>query len=232
MPNIIDRLKALDIPEVLSRQRTFELFAQGTLGTLHIEHFIEEVAGVFNSDDFKILVSEEKITLAMIKPKLDDSVDPNAIAGIPLNDPSLADFLLRQIRPPLEPTIHVSLVMTNSMVDKFYDDGPKQKMQLLPAEFPIRHPQAKNRWDEWAENMTGGPATFAPLFSSDGQAVKRWRTQMGNDWNVDRLKQSHPNSLRAMAKDADRNLLHGSDSPKSVQREIDLLISFLESLSR
>lgn len=168
----------------------------------------------------------------MIKPKLDDSVDPNAIVDIPLNDPSLADFLLLQIRPPLEPTIHVSLVMTNSMVDQFYDDGPKQRMQLLPAEFPIRHPQAKNRWDEWAENMTGGPATFAPLFSSDGQAVNHWRTRMGNDWNVDRLKQNHPNSLRAMAKDTDRNLLHGSDNPQSVQREIGLLISFLESLNK
>lgn len=233
MSNIIDRLKALEMPEVLSRQRAWELFAQGTLGHLgDLAPFTGGLMAILESQDFKSLVSEGKITLAMIKPRLDDSIDPNAIGDVPLNDLSLAQFFLSRVRPPLEPTIHASLVMTNSMVDKFYDDGPKQKMQRLPAEFPIRHPQAQNRWDEWVENMTGGPATFAPLFSSDGQAVDHWRTQMGDDWNVDRLKQNHPNSLRAMAKDTDRNLLHGSDSPESVRREINLLISFLESLNK
>lgn len=234
MPDIIDRLKTIEVPETFSRQRMWEFLAQGTLGRLQEPvPFVEELTDILRSDEFGKLVAEGKITLAIVKPKLDTSIDPEAIRGAPklaFDDPSLTEFLLRQIKSPLELVFHASLIMNAGMVDAFYSDGPKQKMERLPPEFPERYQNAQNRWDEWAAYMTSGPVTFALLFSADGQAVDHWRTQMGKDWNVDRLKQTEPNSLRAKAKDRDRNLLHGSDSPQSVRREIGLLINFLESL--
>jgi len=233
MPNIIDRLKTIEVPEAFSRQRMWELFAQGILGGLQeTVPFVEELTGILGSKELDQLTAEGKTTLAIVKPKLDSSIDPETIIGaqkIEFDDPSLTEFLLHQINPPLELVFHASLNMNIDMVDAFYSDGPKQKMQGLPPEFPERYRCPQNRWDEWAAYMTSGPVTFALLFSPDGQAVDYWRTQMGKDWNVDRLKLTDPNSLRAKAKDRDRNLLHGSDSPQSVWREISLLVKFLNA---
>jgi len=233
MPNVIDKLRAIEVPEAFSRQRMWELFAQGTLGILQeTVPFIEELTNILGSKELDELAAEGKTTLAIVKPKLDLSIDLEAIGDAPkvvFDDPSLTEFLLHQIKPPLELVFHASLVMNGDMVYNFYSDGPRQKMQNLPPEFPERYQCPQNRWDEWAAYMTSGPVTFALLFSADGQAVDHWRTQMGKDWNVDRLKLTDPNSLRAKAMDRDRNLLHGSDSPKSVRREIDLLVEFLDS---
>lgn len=233
MLDIIDRLNAIEVPDTFSRQRMWELFAQETLGRLQKPvPFVEELMDILGSDELGGLIAEGKITLAIVKPKLDSSIDPEAVGDAPeiaFDDPSLTEFLLRQIKPPLELVFQASLIMNTGMVDKFYSDEPKQKMQMLPPEFIDRYPHAKNRWDEHTAYMTSGPVTFALLFSPDGQAVDHWRIQMGNDWNVDRLKQIHSNSLRAKAQDRDRNLLHGSDGPQSVRREIGLLVEFLNA---
>lgn len=233
MPNIIDKLRTIEVPETLSRQGMWELFAQGTLGRLQEDTpFIEELTDILGSKELDELAAEGKITLAIVKPKLDSSIDPQAIGDIPqvvFDDPSLTEFLLHQIKPPLELVFCASLVMNGDMVDKFYSDGPKQRMQELPPEFPERYQRPQNRWDEWTAYMTGGPVTFALLFSADGQAVDHWRTQMGKNWNVDWLKLNDPSSLRAKARDKDRNLFHGSDSPQSVRREIGLVVEFLNA---
>ncbi|KAI4355415.1 hypothetical protein L6164_004191 [Bauhinia variegata] len=66
--------------------------------------------------------------------------------------------------------------------------------------------------------MTSGPVLVMVLEKES--AIADWRALMGPT-DANKAKATHPHSIRAMCgRDMEKNCVHGSDSPKSAQREI------------
>jgi len=163
----------------------------------------------------------------MIKPRLDEGMvkqQPD------LDDSALADQLLGEIKDPLEVVFSISLLLDDEQIEQWYGGQPKSNQIKFPPlaeeRYGVRH---SNRWEEFKMLMKRGPVTFALLYENNGQAIQEWRNQMGNDWNIERVKINFPDSLRArFGIDNHNNLLHGSDSPDSARKEVNLLANFLD----
>lgn len=235
MNNIVDRLRNLDVPEKLFRQeagQAWESLAQGLLSEGECYGFLEGMVDILRSSEFSQLIQEGKVTLAAIRPRLESSVLPDAAPGVIFDDSRLADFLFSQIKSPLEVICHFSIMMSPELIEEFYSGGPKQNMEKSPPEYPDRYGnRPTNRWGEWLEYMTSGPTTFIILYTCDGNAVSCWREQMGNRRQVEILRETQPESLRArFAVDSDKNLFHGSSSEEEVLREIKIISGYLERI--
>lgn len=227
----IEDLRRIETPPELSRNRVASLIAQGLLGeALRQLPFVDEATRILESEEFGQLCRGSKITVAMIKPNLPEAmtIEGNQLQAI--NDLTLANLLFEQIKPPLEIVFSFSVMMTPQLVDQFYAGDPRKRQEPIPPIDKYRYGKVhQNRWQEYNTLMTSGPVTFALLYSQDGRAIEHWRRQIGDDWNVERVKQTYPNSLRArFGRDNHNNLLHGSDSPESSQREINHLVAILK----
>lgn len=232
----MDRLRSLPVPDMFSREKAgsyWGLFSQGLLAENASDIFLQEMIKILESPELTQLINNGNITLAAIRPRLEASVRPGAVGGEAIfDDSNLADFLLGQIKPPLQVVCHLSIVTPPELVGEFYAGGPKRSMEKSPAEYPDRYGnRPTNRWGEWLEYMTSGPTTFIILYSCDGNAVSCWRDQMGNHRRVEILRETQPESLRAQfAVDSDKNLFHGSSSPEEVLREIKIISDYLERI--
>lgn len=230
--SVFEKLHSITVPEAYSRQQAHEQWTQGLFGMLQDSlPPIPEIIRTLRDAELAETITAGYLTLAMIKPDIvpyvDTSEDP-----VP-SDPKTVNFLKQQIEPPLSIALAVSLTMIPAMVDEFYGDVIERIRQNPPFQ-PERYGQSvHNGWEENRALMTHGPSTFLLLFSSVGQAVEKWREQMGNHWNIAVVKERFPHSLRArFGKDPYNNLFHGSNSPEGAKREISLLANFLELLSR
>jgi len=229
---MLDKLRQLPIPEELTRQRLDGTLAQALLGSLELKPYIDEIVQALRSQDLSQLITEGKITLAMIKPRLEDAISDEVGARTSKDDASLAVLLEQSIRPPLSSVFEVSMIFTEEMVNGWYGGSPKENQLQLPPEDPHRYGmEFQNRWEEFVALMTRGPVTFLLLYDEGGNAVQLWREQMGNDWHMIRVKEKYPDSLRARyGVDNHNNLLHGSDSPESVKREVSFVADQLEKI--
>ena len=73
------------------------------------------------------------------------------------------------------------------------------------------------------EYMISGPCVVMMLERSN--AIKQWRSLMGPT-DPSKAKQSHPDSIRALfGKSIQNNVVHGSDSQQSAQRELSFFFS-------
>jgi len=230
---MLDKLRHLPIPEELTRKRLDETLAQALLGSAELEPYIDEIVQVLRSQELSQLINEGEITLAMIKPRLEDAISDNAGVETTRDDASLAALLEHSIQPPLSSVFEVSMIFTEEMVNEWYGGSPKERQLQLPPENPHRYGmEFQNRWEEFMALMTKGPVTFLLLYDEGGNAVQLWREQMGNDWHMIRVKEKYPDSLRARyGVDNHNNLLHGSDSPESVRREVAFVADKLEKMT-
>jgi nucleoside diphosphate kinase len=64
------------------------------------------------------------------------------------------------------------------------------------------------------------------LGDENGEAVSKWRSQLGH-WNVE-AKRDLSTIRGRWARDNHNNLLHGSDSPESALREIHIVSNLFE----
>lgn len=229
---IVAELENASHLESFSRSKMNELHAQGILGGFIESSIIQPVIEILESDELQELIKEGKITLAMIKPRLEAAVAESI--NRTLLDSDIAVEIEQSISEPLAVVFSISLNLSPEMIDRFYAGDPMERQRQVP---PIDHERYgqhhDHRWSEYRALMASGPVTFAILYSPDNKAVANWREQMGNDWNVERVKVNYPNSLRArFAKDSHNNLLHGSDSSESAKREIDLLAEFLQQTQK
>ncbi len=221
MSQVIEKLRALDskLPERFSRESANSggLIA-GLIGRLAEQaNPVNQVKVLLSSQEMSDLIDNDQITIAMIKPRLDLHMDTTTVNFD--YDSGLADFLTDQISADLEPVLSVSFQMTPSMVKEFYKGNPMNRMM------EERTGTGRTRWVDFNDLMASGPVTFLLLHSPDGNAIDTWRRAMGTKWNVDVVKKTEPNSLRArFAKKNDNNLLHGSDSPESVRTELNFII--------
>ena len=71
--------------------------------------------------------------------------------------------------------------------------------------------------------MTSDYAVGMELVAQD--AVNKWRKLIGPT-NSQKARQEAPNSIRALyGQDGTKNACHGSDAPKTAQREINLIFT-------
>lgn len=225
---VIDRLSTYQVPEELTRNQVEGFLSQALLGLAKdISFKIDSILNLLESEELIQLIDQEKITIAMVKPDLINGV--NQPYGS-LSDAELDAQIRSDIADPLEEIFSISLSLTPEMVEEWYGGGPKERQLQSPPidenRYGVKH---LTRWDEYKALMTSGPVTISLLFSNTGSAVVEWRRQMGNHWDIRRVREEFPNSLRAKyARDPHNNLLHGSDSAESVKHEVKLLKDFLK----
>ena len=81
--------------------------------------------------------------------------------------------------------------------------------------------QGKQFYESLVDYITSGPIVAMELVGPN--AIAKWRELIGPT-NLDIAKQQAPTSLRAMyARSTTENFAHGSDSPASAKREIDII---------
>jgi len=230
--NVIGILKHIDVPEYYSRFHMEQIFSQGVLGDFIESAAIRFAVEIFESQELKKQIDEGKITVAMVKPRLKESLATSVLEsrGAAFTDSDILTEIEQAILKPLVAVFSISLILSPEMIDLFYAGSPMERQQQVPPIDPERYGQHhEHRWSEYRALMASGPVTFVILYSQDGKAVSHWRKQMGDDWNVERVRTNHPDSLRArFAESSHNNLLHGSDSVENVHREIALLAQFLK----
>ena len=171
------------------------------------------------SDDRIIEVAKSgHLTLAMIRP----FVGPDAnLQG--LSDAECAD-LIEEMIEGLGVVGKFSFKFTEDIVGEFYKGGPQE---LMEKNTPLDSTRFDSRWPEFKEFMASGATTALLLYASDGDAIERWRAHLGH-WNIDKFR--NPATIRgALGVNLYNNLVHGSDSPESVVRELGLIRSVVES---
>ncbi|XP_010033724.1 probable nucleoside diphosphate kinase 5 isoform X1 [Eucalyptus grandis] len=98
--------------------------------------------------------------------------------------------------------------------------------QESAASFYAEH-SARSFFHSLVQYMTSGPVLVMVLEKDD--AVSSWRTLIGPT-DASKAKITHPQSIRAMCgTDAEKNCVHGSDSPQSAQREISFFFDSMPS---
>ncbi len=158
-----------------------------------------------------------RVTLALIKPSLDTAM----LGEEPMSDLEAADVVEREIALGMGLKFSVSLDLDT--VEEFYGGEPKHN-SMLPSP-PLTNPAYPTRWEEFVDLMISGPLTVLILRDEEGNAIDRWRSQLGH-WNVEARRD--PSTIRGRhAKDNHNNLLHGSDSPASAVREIEIISNLL-----
>ena len=81
--------------------------------------------------------------------------------------------------------------------------------------------KGKPFYDSLVKYITSGPVVAMELVGEN--AIAKWRTIIGPT-NLEKAKAEAPRSLRAMyARSTTENFAHGSDSPESAKRELDII---------
>jgi nucleoside diphosphate kinase len=224
---VIDRLRQLQSAE-LSRDKITQFYVQGLLGLVEFPQ-LTDINEALTSAEMKSLIENGHITFAMIKPMLEES----SVLGDHQKDHEIATTITQEINSPLEVVFQASFVFTDEMIEEFYGGPPKENQMKVPPIDPNRYGQEHaTRWDEFAALMKQGPVTGVILYSENGSAVEEWRNQLGNHWDINRVKEIQPESIRArFGLSNHNNLVHGSDSPESAQREINFFARALQQLS-
>jgi nucleoside diphosphate kinase len=107
-------------------------------------------------------------------------------------------------------------------VHEFYGGQPKEVQLGLQ---PERYPEYETRWHEFVDLMCSGPTTVILLHSTNGDAIRLWRDQVGH---YDIVKRRDPSTIRGtFGKDNYNNLIHGSDSIEAVKKEIAIISKLL-----
>lgn len=152
------------------------------------------------------------LTLAMVRPH----VGPTAnLLGI--EDYEASQTIEEKITG-LGVAAKFSVFFDDEVIDEFYAGDPQAVMMKAEPEDSSRF---DNRWPEFKEFMTSGPTTILLLHSPNGYAVDLWRAHLGH-WNIEKFRD--PETIRgALAVNVWNNLVHGSDSPSSVVRELRLI---------
>lgn len=124
----------------------------------------------------------------------------------------------------LKPGFHSYLGQT---IERILDSGLKitnlqfgNISKAGASQFYAEH-QGKPFYDELVQYISSGPIVAIELAGLD--AIVKWRQIIGPT-NVEVARREKPNSLRALyAKSTTQNFAHGSDSPKSANRELAII---------
>lgn len=171
----------------------------------------DEVINLLKAAPLLELVSANKATLAMIRPNVANSMKPALIEG------TAEATLERNIRD-LDVLLKFPFTFDLIAIEEFYSGKAREDQKQRPPEKDFH---LKNRWDEFVGIMTSGPTTGLILFSSTANATENWKTQVGG-WNIE--ESPDLDTLRGRFGIHNyNNLLHGSDAPENVLKEIGII---------
>lgn len=178
-----------------------------------------EVLSLLNDPRLEQEILAGNITLAMVRP----NVGPEA-NNLDLPDIEAAGRIEEMIED-LGVLAKFSFNFTTETTEEFYGGGPQESMS---KEDPRQPGKYDSRWPEFVDFMTSGPTTVILLHSPNGDAVQRWRSHLGH-WNIDEVRDE--STIRGkLGVNKYNNLVHGSDAPESVLREISIIRHCVESV--
>jgi nucleoside diphosphate kinase len=180
---------------------------------------LREVISLLKDAQLEEEIREGNVTLAMIRPQ----VGPNAnLLG--LDDQHAADQIEGMIEN-LGILAKFSFELSKAAAEEFYGGDPKVSMLKESPTDPSRY---DSRWPEFIDFMTSGPVTVLLLHSPAGDAIPLWRSHLGH-WNIDEIRD--PSTIRGkLGVNKYNNLVHGSDAPEAVIRELGIITNCLEDI--
>ncbi len=234
MRKSLELLHYLIVPE-LERSAISPEHAPALIGQIELIHkeTLGQIIDILSSESIQQLIECGMLTIGMIKPEIDAAILPEKFEQLDdITDSAIATQILHEIKNPLEVVFDISLTTDDEFIEQFYSGAPRETQLRIPPTDPNRYGlELQNRWEEHVAMMKRGPVTWMLLHDPNGNAVVEWRRQMGESWDVEKLRIEESSALRARwAKDNHNNLLHGSDSIESVHRELKLLVSFLQKI--
>lgn len=190
-------------------------------------------------------LASNKMTLGMIKPRLDEGIrqvgkDQLLDGYCGPQEPKVEDILLfnavmeREIQPYVNPIAVFSLLIDGQFLSNFYNGRSQKRQRVEKPIDPHRYGRSyETRWQEYTDLMTLWPITFLLISSENNSASSEWRDVIGKKWKRSDLDlPEHKDKLRGrLVKDEHNSLFHGSDSPQDAQREVELLSTYVLTLS-
>lgn len=178
---------------------------------------LSQVIDLLNDPRLGEEIAAGNITLAMIRP----NVGPEA-NNLGLEDIDAAEKIEEMIEG-LGVLAKFSILFSQEAAEEFYGGGPQESMS---KEKPRNPDEYESRWPEFVDFMTSGPTTVILLHSPNGDAIPRWRSHLGH-WNIDEVRDE--TTIRGiLGVNKYNNLVHGSDAPESVLRELSIIKSCVE----
>lgn len=178
---------------------------------------LSQVIDLLNDPRLEEEIAAGNITLAMIRP----NVGPEA-NNLGLEDIDAAEKIEEMIEG-LGVLAKFSILFSQEAAEEFYGGGPQESMS---KEKPRNPDEYESRWPEFVDFMTSGPTTVILLHSPNGDAIPRWRSHLGH-WNIDEVRDE--TTIRGiLGVNKYNNLVHGSDAPESVLRELSIIKSCVE----
>lgn len=175
---------------------------------------LAKIKEVLEHPNLQNLINENKITLGIIKPHANEG------RNLPESDEDAAKTLLSEIGEE-NIVFTFSTQLTASQVQSFYSDVKEKYTQ-------IRTEQGQTVWDTIYNFGQSGPLTFVLIYR-ENNAIEWWRNKMGKT----NPSEADPESIRgkhALREKLPNNLVHGSDSPESVRKEIGELKKAVEAI--
>lgn len=213
----IDALQAVERPGFLvSRSAAAEFITKSPEDRKEIAELekekIELIVEVLSHPGLTTLAEEGKITLGMIKPHIELG------NNLPTDQDEAADIIAQEIGDD-HIIFNQPFFLTPEDIATFY---PHVKENLLSK-------GNAEEWDNMEQFMSSAPVNVLLLYFPEGDAVASWRSLMGPTV-PDQARSEQPDSIRGRhATELPNNIVHGSDSPESVIREIGI---FAKAFSR
>lgn len=204
-----------------------------------------ELIQLLSSPEVEEGIKSNRLTLGMIKPRLDEGVRPQGkdelIGDICVNEESVVQDLLlykailhKEICPYIQPFAIFSLLIDPDFLAKFYNGRSQTRQRNEPPIDPHRYGNSyETRWDEYTTLMTMWPVTFLLLESASNTASSDWRSIIGKKWKRSDLDlPEHADKLRGrLVLNEHNSLFHGSDSVEDALNEITLIKEYVALLS-
>ncbi|MBI2601336.1 hypothetical protein HYW42_05295 [Candidatus Daviesbacteria bacterium] len=210
------------VPEVLSTRFEAAVVCDGinqgyvALGSTALEG-VSQLKSALEDPRLSRLIHDQKVTLGLIKPQPED---PKKSRQLPENDDQAAAGIMDEIGRERIMTAF-SLKLTPEQAETFYIEN-KDKLKKICD--PVSNVPV---WQRLIEFTTSGPLTVLLIHDEGGDAVQWWREQMG----ATKPEDARPESIRGRhAVSAPENWVHGSDSPRSVRRELTVVRLVLSDL--
>ncbi|KAJ3285254.1 thioredoxin domain-containing protein 6, partial [Borealophlyctis nickersoniae] len=198
----------------------------------------DSIRGMYGTDNLKNAVhgsdapSSAEREIGIIFGTEVDPHPPAAPAPGPVSHPTPAPapaqgpFLERTlalIKPDAYPTQKDAIV--NKIRERGFNIVAEEEVTLSAEkarEFYAEH-DGKGFFEELVGWMSGAPIYAMVLEKED--AIKAWR-ELAGPTNSEKARETAPNSIRALfGTDGSHNAVHGSDSPASASREINVIFS-------
>ena len=176
----------------------------------------QSAVNVLNNPEIIRLAETGRLTVAMVRP----NVGPDANVRF-MDDITAAETIEQKIFN-LGVVAKFSIRFTDQLIEEFYEGPSKENMKRNPSRL---NSDFDSTWSEFKDLMTSGPCTVLLLHKPD-DAITEWRDHLGH-WNIEKFRD--PNTIRGRLGVSNyNNLVHGSDAPESVVRELGLIAQVLK----